>query len=206
MFSVQFRPGRAHSAGPRIKELSQDHILTTKRSKRWNGSLDSLTPEFLKEVIEKMQSYGDRVQFDLPGKPPRPNYQVINSADRKMGFDDRHLLLRLNENGNISDNLTTVFSLESIKTVLNGGGKSAASRSRVARVSSAGTGVRRSAAPVAAPVVDTLEREKYEYFKSNRDMLPEGIAKFSQDISELMKSGASAEDAFAKIIKQHFQD
>src|SRR5690606_33054419 len=115
-FGVQFRVATLR-AGPRFKEISQDHTLNTKRSKRWNGSLDTLTPEFLKEVIEKMQSYGDRVQFELPGKPPRPNYQVINATGRKMGFADRHLLLRLNENGDISDNLTTIFSLDSIKNV-----------------------------------------------------------------------------------------
>ncbi|NYT81149.1 hypothetical protein H0A70_06545 [Alcaligenaceae bacterium] len=200
--------------------------MTTKRSKRWNGDLDSLSPDFLKEVLEKMQSYGDRVQFELPTKAARPNYQVINPTNRKMAFDDRHLILRLNENGDVSDQLTTIYSLDTIKAAMIDNGKPArssrANRSGTTRrVAGAagdaddtdltdlerltGVSLRRSVAPPPVADVDTIEREKYAYYKANRDAFPDGITKYSQDISALMRAGVSAEDAFEQVIKENFQ-
>lgn len=151
-----------------------------------------------------MESYGDRVQFELPGKGQRPHYQIINPTGRKMGFDSKNLLLRLNEDGNIADTLSSVFSIEAIKAAASGVGKTA-SRTRVSRVStgsSVGSGASRQTA--ATQVVDTVERDKYAYFKENRETMPEGIQKFSQQISELMHSGMAAEDAFNAIIEKHF--
>ncbi|MBB5213539.1 hypothetical protein [Parapusillimonas granuli] len=202
--------------------------MTTKRSKRWNGDLDSLSPDFLKEVLEKMQSYGDRIQFELPNKAARPNYQVIGPTDRKMAFDDRHLILRLNENGNVGDELTPVYSLETIRAAMLGAGKPAraarTARGAARRVASAGpardtdddaglsdlerlTGVsmRRSAAAAPAADVDAIEREKYAYYKANRDAFPDGITKYSQEISALMRAGVPVEDAFEQVIKENFQ-
>jgi hypothetical protein len=185
----------------------KQRILSTKRSKRWNGELDSLAPEFLKEVLGKMEAYGDRVQFEQPNRAPRPNYQVISPSNRKMGFDDKHLLLRLNEDGNVGDHLSPEYSLDAIRAAMNGGGKKPA-RSRtttVARRPTASGGVTRSA-PVsaAAAAADELEREKYAYFKANREFLPDGITRYSQQISELMQTGMTAENAFDAVIKQHF--
>ncbi|UYO94868.1 hypothetical protein [Pollutimonas sp. M17] len=180
--------------------------MSTKRSKRWNGELDSLAPEFLKEVLGKMEAYGDRVQFEQPNKSARPNYQVISTSNRKMGFDSKHLLLRLNEDGNVGEQLTSEFSLEAIRTAMNGGGKKpAGSRaSTVVRRSGASGGASRSAPAAAAAAVDEVERDKYAYFKANREYLPEGITRYSQQISDLMRNGMSAENAFEAIIKQNF--
>jgi hypothetical protein len=160
------------------------------------------------EVIEKMTAYGDRVQFDLPGKGQRPNYQVISASGRKMGFDGKSLLMRLNENGEISDNLSSIFTLEQIKSAkLHIGVKQAKPRARrttpIDGTVSSRSSASRSVAP-AVQAVDTTDAEKYQYFKNNRDHLPEGIQKHSAAIGDLMRSGMSAEDAFGAIIKQHY--
>ncbi|MGB3288293.1 MAG: hypothetical protein WBA83_03355 [Burkholderiaceae bacterium] len=181
--------------------------MSTKRSKRWNGELDSLAPEFLKEVLGKMEAYGDRVQFEQPNKSPRPCYQVISSSNRKMGFDAKHLLLRLNENGNVGDALTSEFSLEALRSAMSGGDKKPAVKRTpsASRGPAAARGASRGA-PVtaAAAAADEVERDKYAYFKANREYLPDGISRYSQQISELMRGGMSAESAFEAIIKQHF--
>ncbi len=178
------------------------------RNKRWDGNLDTLAVDHMDSVIEKMIAYGDRVQFDLPGKGQRPNYQVISPSDRKMGFDSKSLLMKLNENGEISDNLSAIFTLEQIKSAkLHIGVKQTRPRARRTTTSD-GTAIGRSAvsrsAAPAVQVVDTTDAEKYQYFKNNRDYLPDGIQKHSEQISGLMRSGASAEDAFAAIIKQYY--
>lgn len=178
-------------------------ILNTKRSKRWNGNLDSLGADFLKDVIEKMESYGPNVQFELPGNAQRPNYQVINNAGKKMAFDKKNLLMSLNSDGNVSDTLSAVFTLEAVKAAMNGGGAKTATRARASRPSTSASSTRSSYAPVAQ-VIDTVEHDKYAYFKANREYLPEGIQKHSAEISTLMKNGMSAEEAFNEIIAQHF--
>jgi len=182
--------------------------LNTKRSKRWNGSLDSLGADFLKDVIEKMEAYGANVQFEFPGNAQRPNYQVINKAGKKMAFDKKNLLMSLNTDGNVSDTLSGIFTLEAVRMAMTGGGAKTVARARVSRpstasVSSGGTRSRSAQAPAAEPV-DTVEHRKYAYFKENRDNLPDGIQKHSATISDLMHNGLSAEDAFSEIIKQHF--
>lgn len=177
--------------------------MNTKRSKRWNGNLDSLSADFLKDVIEKMESYGPNVQFELPGNAQRPNYQVINNAGKKMAFDKKNLLMSLNSGGNVSDTLSAVFTLDAVKTAMKGGGVKTAAKPRASRSSTASSSPRGSYTP-AAQFVDTVEHDKYAYFKTNRETLPEGIQKHSAAISELMKNGMSAEDAFGEIIKQHF--
>ncbi|PLC53763.1 hypothetical protein CR155_09920 [Pollutimonas nitritireducens] len=176
--------------------------MNTKRSKRWNGNLDSLSTDFLKDVIEKMESYGPSVQFELPGNAQRPNYQVINNAGKKMAFDKKNLLMSLNSDGNVSNTLSAVFTLEAVKTAMKGGGAKTVARARTSRPSTAG-GTRSGPAP-AAQIIDTVEHDKYGYFKANRETLPEGIQKHSAEISTLMKNGMSAEEAFGEIIKQHF--
>ena len=181
--------------------------MSTTRSKRWNGELDSLTADFLKEVIEKMDSYGDRIQFEMPTKARTPSYQVINARDMKMGFDNRHLLMRLNDTGNVADEMTTTFSLEAIKAALANDGRKPSSRStgtRSASTSSRSPSKPRTSSSVAPTPVDTIEQDKYAYFKANRDYLPDDIAKHSQEISQLMRGGMSAEQAFEAVIKTHF--
>ncbi|NYT85601.1 hypothetical protein [Pollutimonas harenae] len=182
--------------------------MSTNRSKRWNGELSSLTPDFLKEVIEKMNSYGDRIQFEMPTKARTPSYQVINARDMKMGFDNRHLLMRLNDAGNVGDEMSTAYTLEAIKAALANDGRKTASRgsARSTSPSSRGSSPRASSSRSTAPAapVDTIEQDKYAYFKANREYLPDEITKHSQEISKLMREGMSAEQAFEATIKAHF--
>ncbi|MGG4775323.1 hypothetical protein E4695_04380 [Alcaligenaceae bacterium 429] len=175
--------------------------MATRRTARWNGELESLSPEFLKDVIERMESYGDRVQLEFPGHAKRPNYQVINSRGFKMAFDSKNLLMQLNENGEVSDNLSDVFSLEQVKQAL------VAPAAPVRRSSSGGT--RSSSGTSRARVAsraepDPVEVEKYNYFRVHREFLPDGIQQYSADITRLMRTGLSAEDAFNQIVDEHF--
>ena len=176
--------------------------MSTSRTKRWNGTLESLSADYLKAVMERMESYGDQVQFEFPGHGKHPIYQIIR-GERKMGFDGKHLLLRLNESGNVSDNLSSVFSLEDMREAI-AGRRSPRSRSTSA-TSRSGTGnrvVRRAAA--AAPADETIEHQKYAYYREHRDRLPEGIARHAEEISSLMRAGKSAEAAFQQIVEQYY--
>lgn len=177
-------------------------ILSTTRSKRWNGTLESLSADYLKEVMERMESYGDQVQFEFPGHGKHPIYQVIGRGERKMGFDGKHLLLRLNESGNIADSLSPVYSLEAVRAAISG--KRSPRGSSAGRSSPAGSTTRRRVAAAAPVAVDTVEQDKYAYFRAHRDELPEGISQYANEISQLMRGGKSAEDAFKHIIAQHF--
>lgn len=174
--------------------------MSTKRSKRWDGSLDSLSTDFLKQVIEKMQAYGDRVQFEMVTRGAGPCYQVINPRDRKMGFDGNHLLLKLNENGHVGEEMSEIFALSAVQSAASGISTRTTSRTR------AGAPRPRQASKPAAPAVavDTLEQEKYTYFKANRDALPDDIHKHAQLISEKMRNGLSAEMAFDQVIKEQY--
>lgn len=178
--------------------------MTTKRSKRWNGDLNTLSSDFLKDVIEKMQAYGDRVQFELPEKATGklPCYQVINTTERRMGFDARHLILRLEYDGNVSERLSTTFTLAAINAAMNGTARKTAVRT-ASTTARARTGTTRSV-PAAVLAADAIENEKYTYFKNNRGNLPEEITQHSAQISKLMQEGLTAENAFQAVIKQHF--
>jgi hypothetical protein len=171
--------------------------LSTKRSKRWDGSLDSLSTEFLKQVIEKMHAYGDRVQFEMSIRGAGPNYQVINPRDRKMGFDSSHLLLRLNDDGHVGDEMSEIFAMTAVQAAADGVTTRTTSRSRAGSPRPAKT-----AAPAVA--VDTVEQEKYAYFKANREALPDDIHRHAQAISQKMRNGMSAEMAFDAVIKENY--
>lgn len=175
--------------------------MSTSRTKRWNGTLESLSGDYLKDVAERMESYGDRVQFELPGHGKHPIYQVIGRGDRKMGFDGKHLLLRLNESGNVADSLSPVFTLEAVREAIAGKRSKRVSAPRSANGASAPVR-RRAAAPAAA--VDTIEQSKYAYYRENRDSLPKDIARHASEISELMRTGKSAEEAFQAVIQRHY--
>src|SRR5699024_6838903 len=116
-------------------------------------------------------------QFEFPGHAKMPIYQVINQRGFKMGFDGKHLLHSLNENGNISDNLSAEFSLEQVQEAMT---KPAAAAPRARK--SAGGATRKAAVP------DTVEVDKYNYFRANRDWLPDGIQEYADDISALMRT------------------
>lgn len=162
--------------------------------KRWNGKIETLAPDYLTDVTGQMQTYGERVQFALSGSGPRPNYQVINTAGKKIAFDSNNHLLTPKADEFVGSNATGVFTLAQIQAVIAGGGRT----STGTRVGS----TRSSAATVKAK--DLVDAAKYEYFKNNRQTLPAGIEKYSDEIAGLMKNGLAAEDAFAEVIKRHF--
>lgn len=171
--------------------------MTTRRSKRWNGDLSSLSVSYLKEVAEKIQTYGLSVQFEFPGHGKTPIYQIINQSGRKMGFDGKHLLHSLNENGNISDSLSAEFSLEEVQQSIT----APPPKITRARKNSSGGAVRKTASAMAA---EQIEIDKYNYFRANREQLPAGIQKYADDISTLMSKGMSADEAFTTIIDKYF--
>ncbi|NYT22993.1 hypothetical protein H0A73_05220 [Alcaligenaceae bacterium] len=176
--------------------------MSTSRTKRWNGTLESLSADFLKGVAAHMESYGDRVQFEFPGHGKYPIYQIIGRSERKMGFDGKHLLLRLNDTGNVAESLSSEFSIDAVRNAING--RRATRSGTVSRTANGGGAARvRAAAPKAAP--DTVERDKYAYFREHRDTLPEGITQYADEISQLMRVGKTAEEAFRQIVEQHFQ-
>lgn len=170
--------------------------MATRRSKRWDGNLPTLSVDYLNEVTEKIKTYGVGVQFELPGHAKAPIYQIINKSGLKMGFNGKHLLQSLNENGNISDHLSAEFSLEQVQKSMI----APPAKTTRARTSSA-SGVRKTASAVAA---EQVEVEKYNYFRVNREQLPAGIQKHADTISVLMQKGMSAADAFNMIIEQHY--
>lgn len=190
---VQFMP-------PFLCHVGQ-FILSTTRTKRWNGTLESLAADYLKDVLERMESYGDRVQFEFPGHSKYPIYQVIGRSERKMGFDGKHLLLRLNESGNVADSLSPIFSIDGVRDAVAGKRTRSAGPSRSAASSN---GVTRRRAPAQAAVVDTVEQDKYAYYRAHRDELPEDISQYASEISRLMRSGKTAEEAFNEVIAQYY--
>lgn len=178
-------------------------ILSTPRTKRWNGTLESLAADYLKDVLERMESYGDRVQFEFPGHSRHPIYQVIGRGDRKLGFDGKHLLLRLNESGNVADSLSPVYSIDAVRDAIAGKRSTRSASAARANTGSSNGAVRRRA-PAAAAVVDTVEQDKYAYYRAHRDELPEDISQYAAEISRLMRAGKSAEEAFGAIIAQYY--
>src|SRR3546814_17585365 len=107
----------------------------------------------------------------------------------KMGFDERHLLLRLEADGNVSDNLSVVFTLDAIKQAIAGGGKKPAiSRARTSGTTSTRTGGTTRSTTAPAVSVDAVERDTYAYSQNTRAYLPEGIRQFSQHINHFLLS------------------
>jgi hypothetical protein len=176
--------------------------LTTTRTKRWNGHIETLKADYLKEVVAQMDAYGDRVQLALSGPGQRPNYQVINQAGKKMAFDGNHHLLSGAEEIFTPGNVSDVFTTEQVKTIVAGG----AVRTTTGRVARAGTGVARGTRNTAAVVKakDLIDTEKYNYFKNNRETLPATIGEHAMQITDLMKDGKSAEEAFGEVLKLHY--
>lgn len=172
--------------------------MNTTKSKRWNGKIDTLAADYLNDVKEKMEAYGDRVQFRLGGSGQRPNYQVMNTSDKKMAFDSNNHLVHPQAGEYLVPNATGVFTLDQIKAAIAGVGIRASAAARSSRASSS----RGSSA--AVKVKDLVDAEKYEYFKNNRQTLPAGIGEHSVEITALMKNGMAAADAFAEVIKRHF--
>jgi len=93
-----------------------------------------------------------------------------------------------------------VHTLDQVKAAMAGGGTKSSGGTRVART--VGAGSRVSSAAVKAK--ELIDNEKYVYFKDNRQTLPPAIGEHSEEISDLMKSGMSAEEAFADVVGRRF--
>lgn len=173
------------------------------RSKRWNGNVDTLSVEFLKDVIAKMADYGDRVQFSLVTGGPTPGYQVTNALGKSMAFDGNHHLLKPEGHEFAGANATSTYTIEQVKAAITGiglGGRSTTSRApRVARAGG-GTGTRTS----AAKLEEQFAAQRYEYYRNNRQSLPATISQHTEEITLLMKQGKSVEDAFGEVLKKYF--
>lgn len=170
--------------------------LTT-RSKRWNGKFENLPVEYLKAVLEKMNDYGDRVQFSLAASSAEPSYQVINAQEKKIAFDNRHHLLRVEGDEFDPGNVTPIFTQEQVKGAIAGFAP-LSSGGRAVKVARAGTRVS------AAKLEEQYAAARYEYFRNNRQQLPAGIAGHTEEITELMKQGKSVEDAFQEVVRKYF--
>ena len=174
--------------------------MTTTRSKRWNGNIESLKGAYLTGVLNQMETYGERVQFALVTAGNGPRYQLTNTAGKKMAFDGNHHLHHPEEGEFAPGSATGTYTLDQIKLAKAGGLKTTRSSSggRVTRAA----GVRApSAATRAKDLVDT---EKYEYFKNNRSTLPDTIGEYSTEITAMMRAGMSAEQAFGEVLKKYF--
>ena len=177
-----------------------DSRLNTTRNKRWNGHLDSLPRDFLKEVQTKMESYGDKVQFSLVSGGGHPSYQVTNTLGKKMAFDRNHHLLNADEADFAGANATGTLTIDQIKTAISGVGLNSGSTARSVRVTRASPTKRTS----AAKANELFAVERYEYFKNNRQTLPPTISEHSDEITELMQNGKSAADAFSEVVAKYY--
>lgn len=178
--------------------------MNTSRSKRWNGDIDTLKADYLNDVIAQMTTYGDRVQFAFNGKGARPNYQVINSSDKKMAFDGNNHLVHPGPDEFTGANASKVFTIEQIRTFAAGGSARASATGRATRVSRSSSTAARPTGTAASRALEQVTADKYEYFRNNRHLLPAEITKHSDEITQLMLKGRSAEQAFADVLEKHF--
>ncbi len=169
--------------------------MNTTKTKRWNGKLETLPAAYLNSVLEKMLSYGERVQFALTGGGS-PSYQVINATEKKMTFDGGHLLT-YNTDAFAGKPTSLIYSLEQIEAAMNDAGKKAKTVGR-----SAGSGGSTVPRTSAAQKLAAVEAEKYAYFKEHRATLPAEIGQHAEEITGLMLNGLPAADAFAEIVKR----
>lgn len=173
--------------------------MATTRGKRWNGKFDSLPATYLKGVIEKMQDYGDRVQFSLVSKGPQPSYQLLTEAGKQMAFDGNHHLLSAQEGEFAGANASPIVSMDQLKAIIAGTGSAPKTGARATKA--AGTGGGRTS---AAKLEEQFAAQRYEYFKNNRQSLPAGISDYTDEITGLMKTGKSAEEAFGEVLSKYF--
>ncbi|MDQ9169532.1 hypothetical protein Q8A64_03810 [Oxalobacteraceae bacterium R-40] len=174
--------------------------MASTKNKRWNGSVDTLPSEFLKDVLAKMADYGDRVQFSRKSGP-LPMYQTINSFDKKMAFDRNHHLARVEDDEFSESNASPVYTLEQVNMAIAGTRVSKEAKPKTVRVVRPGGTVTRTA---AARLEDQFATARYEYFRNHRETLPSTISEHTEEITELMKKGKSVDDAFGEVIGKYY--
>jgi len=206
-FRAYFRDHVLHFFG------GKPHIVNTKRNKRWTGDVAKIPAAYLEIVIQKMQDYGDNVQFSTNGTVQGPNYQIINSASKKKAFNGGNLLTQTDE-GEFTDQISsTIYSLDHIKTVLIKMNTPITKKTPTRTKRVAGTVKSTKSATGAAPrggaalakIKEQIALQKYEYYKLNRSVLPADIREHSEKITVMMESGMSAEDSFNEAIKLCFE-
>ncbi|WP_228535561.1 hypothetical protein [Noviherbaspirillum malthae] len=179
-------------------------ILKTTRNKRWDGKIDNLPVDYLNGVLEKMQAYGDRVQFSYVAGGPQPGYQVINPVGKTMAFDRNHHLLTLQGEEFTGPNATAIMGLDQVQRLISGIGTASRTGTRgvrVARKAAGGTGETKTA---KARQMDMYAAQRYEYFRNNRQSLPPTISEHTEEITELMTKGKSVEEAFGEIVSKYY--
>jgi hypothetical protein len=175
--------------------------LVTSRSKRWNGDVATLPADYLNGVMAKMNDYGDRVQFSLTGPGSPPIYQVMNTLGKTMAFDKNHHLLQPAEDAFVGVNATPVFTLDQLKAGLSAPRARAGSATRAKSAARTASGVPRTS---AARLDEQFATQRYEYYKNNRQALPASISQYTDEITDLMKSGKTVEAAFDEVVKKYF--
>ena len=178
--------------------------MATSRIKRWNGKTEGLTSDYLKNVLQQMLTYGDRVQFGQSATAGGPTYQVMNSSEKKITFDGNHHLLHPKDDEFSDKSISVSFTLEQMQAAVAAGGFRVTSGARSNRVVRSGAAKTPGTRTTAARITERIDAEKYQYFKANAGMLPEDIRAHSLEISDLMQRGMSAEEAFEDVLKRHF--
>jgi hypothetical protein len=188
-----------------VRSTLRQTRLASSKGKRWNGNFDSLPVEFLKGVMEKMADYGENVQFSLVTGGSEPGYQIANNDGKKMAFDRNHHLWRPEGDEFTGANATRNFTVEQVKSAINGiratSGTTRTTRTASRSSSGTGTGVPRT---TAARLDEQFAAQRYEYFKNNRQTLPPTISQHTEEITELMRKGKSAEEAFTEVVQKHY--
>ena len=181
--------------------------MNTKRTKRWNGDVKNLSADYLKNVIEKMQAYGENAQFSKNGTTEGPNYQVINKAGKKMAFDSSNLLIQPDDNEFLGTTFSPIYTLDQVQELLvrinSPIVKATATRTRRAAGTVGSTSSPRGGSALAK-AKEAIAIQKYDYYKTHRASLPSDIREHSEEITRMMEKGMSAEDAFAEAIKLCF--
>jgi hypothetical protein len=91
--------------------------------------------------------------------------------------------------------------MEQVKAAISGLRASSGGASRTARVvRSSGGGTRTS----AAKLEEQFAAQRYEYFRNNRQSLPPTITEHTEEITDLMKTGKSVEEAFGEVVKKYY--
>lgn len=160
-----------------------------------------------------MQTYGNLAQFSKNGNAEGPNYQVINTAGKKIAFDSNNLLIQPDDNEFLGSTYAALYSLEQVQALLdkfNAPVKAAVKKTttrtpRAAKPAVAKPATRSPRGGVAAQrAQELLANQKYEYYKLHRATLPPDIREHSEVITRLMEQGVSVEEAFAEAVKLCF--
>lgn len=170
------------------------------KNKRWDGKLSSFHSDYLNDVLKQMAAYGNRVQFSLISKNVRPHYQVINDANKKIAFDSNNHLHHADSDEFAGANASGIHTMEQIQAAMLNDSAQSAIKSRATRT----PGTKSKTSAKAPNVNELIDIEKYDFYRNNRQVLPAGIGRHTDEIGNLMRKGIPVADAFADITKRYF--